>query len=164
MRNEKIKKELFEIAPKLSEKEKSNPFTVPNRYFETMSERVMEKITPPQPVNWSDKLELFLNHFFNQIFNPRYAIPAAAFLVVIAVGIGFLKTDNRLDLPKNLAAIEKEAMQVYLYENYDDFELMAFNGNAFSDVPVIPEEISTDILIEYLDFNYDNLNQEEELL
>lgn len=166
-----IRKELDELAPRLSRLKKENPFQVPDYYFQGLPDKVLERVkNEPQP--WTERMENGLNRIFALIFQPRYALTFATCLVVLAVSIGFLKNRETAVTPAapQLSQISTEAIDAYILNDFDDYELVAFNGvNSINLFPagekhLIPAGISDDDLNDYLNDNIDNQTLEEEYL
>lgn len=165
-----IRKELDELAPRLSRLKKENPFQVPDYYFQGLPDKVLERVkAEPQP--WTARLENGLNRTFSLIFQPRYALSFATCLVVLAVSIGFLKNRQTAVTPAapQLSQISTEAIDSYILTNFDDYELASLNvngGNMSSTAPqhMIPADISDEELNDYLHHAIDNQTLEEEFL
>lgn len=165
-----IRKELDELAPRLSRLKKENPFQVPEYYFQGLPDKVLERVKN-EPQSWTERLENGLNRTFALIFRPRYALTFATCLVVLAVSVGFLKNRQTAVTPAapRLSQIPTEAIDSYILTNFDDYELVAFNGNGIDlsstvPQPMIPADISDEELNDYLHNAIDNQTLEEEFL
>ena len=164
---EEIKKELREISPALEKMEKQNPFRVPDYYFQSLPDKMLEKVRgTATPVLWMDKLETALNNFFSTIFSPRYAIPGAVLLIVLVVGINFLKNVNDvpLDDARLLAEIPSEEISAYAIENFDDADLIAFIGSPDNGDDILLMDIPKDELEDFFKNDSDNQIPEEDFL
>lgn len=160
-----IRKELQEIAPKLSQLGKKNPFTVPDFYFQSLPEKLLQRVRN-EPLPWTERWEAVLNQFFLRIFQPRYALTFATCLVALAVSIGFLKNREVQYPSAQLSEISTEEIDAYILSDFDDYELVALNGMAdiMNTAEIIPKNITEQELNEYLNDNIDNQTIEEEYL
>lgn len=160
-----IRKELSELAPRFGSMEKKNPFSVPDFYFQSLPDRLLTRVkNEPQP--WTERFETFLNRLFNRIFQPRYALTFATCLVLLAVSVGVLKQRNQPEAAPQLSEISTEAIDEYILTDFDDYELAVLNGAAVPENAdaFIPQNISNEELINYVNDNIDNQTIEEEFL
>ena len=164
--------ELKEIAPEFSRVTKKNPFGVPENYFNDLPDRVFSNIPEEKPsFGLVDRLDRYVNDWFNLIFQPRYAIPVASALLITIVAVNLFK-GYRLgsDDPLNqMAEFSTEAIQNYVVENYESEELIAMNLELEQEIPedvgyVLPIEISEEDINYYLDQNFDEQTFEDEIL
>lgn len=162
-KNKEIEQELNELAPKLGGLERKNPFKTPDYYFQSLPEKVLERVK--QNPTWTNRLEQFLNIFFTQIFRPRVAIPFAVCLVMVAVGIGFLKNGNQssLDFTRQLSQVSTDEISDYLVDNFDDDDIDVITVSAKEDFR-ITKDILSEELDNYFNNNIDNQTLEEDLL
>lgn len=163
---EEIKRELNELAPRLARIDKKNPFGVPPYYFQGLPDRVLERVKA-QPVSWMQKVEAWLNNVFAVIFRPRYAIPASAFVLMVIVVINFLKTgrpSSQFDIAQPLAEISTEEISEFAMENFDEFDWVALTETRENVKGLIPADITSDDLRDYLQNNTDNQTLEEDIL
>lgn len=160
-----IQKELNEFAPKLARMEKKNPFSVPDYYFQSVPDKLLAR-AKNEPQAWTERLENSLNNIFSRIFQPRYAVTFATFLVLLAVSIGFLKKKESANVAPQLSQIPTEEIDSYILSDFDDYELVALNGTdeVTGKENFIPENISDEELNNYLNDNIDNQTLEEEFL
>lgn len=162
---EDIKREISELAPRLGMIEKKNPFKSPDYYFQGLPDKILQR-AKEQPVSWTDKLETWLNDTFEVIFRPRYAIPASAFLLTLIVAVNFFKTQEQAqsDITLPLAEISTEEINAFAMENFDEVDLMTISGSKDGVNGLIPSDITTDDLKDYLQNNSDNQTLEEDIL
>ena len=167
-----IRKELNDLAPKLANLKKDNPFKVPDYYFQGLPDKLLER-AKAEPVPLTERIEAALNGFFSRIFQPRYAVTFATCLVVVAVSIGYLKNRETATVPGaqfsvQFSKLSTEAIDTYILNNFDDYELVAFNGNGANATPaaetMIPADMTTEELNDYLNETIENQIIEEEYL
>jgi hypothetical protein len=127
-----INKELEEVAPFLVElkKEKSG-FQVPDNYFKEMQNQVILQLNESPEVNATPTLLLkFQQNSIRTIqllAQPRYALRAAGFALVVAVaGIFYFQFAEGNAKTEFLAGITAEDMSDYVNEHIDDFDLEEF--------------------------------------
>lgn len=161
---ENIKKELEELAPIFARMEKKNPFSVPDSYFQNLPGKLLERVKQePQPL--PERMEQMLNSFFNRLFQPRYAIPFAACLVLLPVSIGLLKQKNQTAAPLLLSDIPTAEIDAYILADIDEYDMVALNDVVPAQTTaIIPQNISEEELNNFLEDNIDNQTLEEEFL
>ncbi len=129
-RKNEIKKELEEIAPFLNDikKEKSG-FQVPDNYFKEMQNQVIQQLNE-SPAEKHSNPSVFLVIKENSIqtirllAQPRYALRAASFVLVLTVAaIFYFQLADRNNPNEFLTDISAEDMYEYVNENIDEFEL-----------------------------------------
>ena len=158
-----IEQELNDIVPKLGAIEKKNPFKAPDYYFQSLPDKVLERIK--QSPSWTMRLERLLDNFFTTIFQPRYAIPFAVCLVAVGAAVGFLKNEAQpvSDFHQQLSQISTHEISDYLLENANDDELMLLTASATEDYR-ITTGITSEELDSFLDNSIDNQTIKEDFL
>ncbi len=115
--NKDIQDELKGIAPLLSNMDKNEEgYQVPHLYFETLQNKVMNKIAE-QPAQ-----ESVLNRFLKSILQAKYALAIAGVLALLMVGTFVINPENTNNTA-SLASISTEELAAYLDDNIDDMEL-----------------------------------------
>lgn len=131
---------LKEIAPKLSEIKKENPFGVPPNYFDDFSARLQIKIEAEKAVMYSPKSRVI------QFLKPALALAAGLALVFFLV-YSPLKTykNNQLAGSTYLNTELTDESYISLLEGMDDNSFYALLSE-----PTINNEYSDEELISYL--------------
>ena len=120
---DKIKDELNELSPFLSNLKKKNSFQVPPNYFEQMQREVLTKAKQleekkPAPSSWISQLMDQLS----QLLQPKFAL-ALTGVAALVIFILFRLSPNEMTLQElNLADISSEEMQDYLADNLEDID------------------------------------------
>lgn len=158
-----IEQELNDIAPKLGAIEKKNPFKAPDYYFQSLPDKVLERIK--QNPSWTMRLERLLENFFSTIFQPRYAIPFAVCLAVLGATVGLLKNETQpvSDFHRQLSQISTGEISDYLLENAGEDELITLTASATEDLR-ITHGITSEELDSFLDSDINNQTIEEDFL
>lgn len=116
--NDKIKKELEELAPKLSKLQKENPFEVPHNYFEKMQAEVLEKVKTPAIESAQSPWDVFLEKMQRWWApKPIFALAGTALLVAL-----FFFQNNSEIKTDAFAAIDPLLLEDYVEENIEEFE------------------------------------------
>ena len=123
--NDNIRDELNELSPFLAKRKgMEEGFKVPKDYFSTLPDEVMKRVRPEaSPIaepqrDWLDGVA----GFFQNLFQPRYALAYASVAVLIAAGVYFFSPPEDPALPvANFENISDEALESYLSENIDAF-------------------------------------------
>lgn len=164
-RKHEIRKELEQIAPKLSElNEHNDGFKVPENYFGQMQEAVMERIKSdtnlevihPQPTG------------ILKILQPRILLRVAGFALVIAMAAYFLLPGGNGDSSAYLAELSPEEASEYVQNNLDEFDLDDMLEVAqldptelFSSETLLLEEVQEKDMEQYIDDIIDDFDLEE---
>ena len=162
---EDLKKELEGLSPFLvSQKGREDGFRVPQDYFKSLPDEVMDRIREkPVPVaepkpHWLDTLASGLQ----SLFQPRYALAFATVAVLVVAGIYLFKGGNGENCPPGqLACIPDEAIENYVYENIDEFDSGLFEQHFVNrDAPSLPD-LELEEMEEYLDRELDNIDLDD---
>ncbi len=140
--------ELREISPFLADLKKSKegeePFRTPKFYFDTLSDKVMEKaiakpVIPPQYSTHSAHLSLFelAQEWVASIMQPRYAIGFAT-VALLAIGSWFFIQKNQQNVDSFAST---EEIHQYIADNIDDFdEALLLEHGVLADSDVLNPE------------------------
>jgi hypothetical protein len=124
---EELKKELEEISPfLLTMKEKTEPLSVPNHFFNNMRVDIMNKVKTEQQEVVTEKSWFFvLKTQIQSLFRPQLAFGLASACVIVIVGCLFFfknASNSISDSCNNLTCISDEETTEYVSENIDDFD------------------------------------------
>jgi hypothetical protein len=141
---ENIKKELKEISPELGNLETTNPFMVPNGYFEYLPHEIQKRKRVSE-----SPAELWLGFFPREMIR----IAAVTLILVVAVATGLLLVNR----PDQQMMVNHEDDELYFeeylawysdYQQLDFYELISEN-NFQADDGLASEELLIDYLIDY---------------
>ncbi len=158
--NEKdaIRKELEELAPRLSHIDRKEPFQVPPTYFRELPEEIMEKARrQPTTSGWVTSV---INWITTVLTPQRIAWQLATIAVLIAVGLWLFQSPQQSAALPTIADLSVEEMQLYVTDNIDEFDvdiLLEESNFTFTDVPLLNLD-STVIEDKYLDEFLDDLD------
>lgn len=111
---EEIKKELLEMGSSLNPDSGRGGFTTPESYFDTLPETIQERIYKKKP-------STILNTLYAAI-RPAYLAVAGVFLLVISLGILFLKDGKENgQLTNTWAQDDLHIEYLSLYANLDPY-------------------------------------------
>jgi hypothetical protein len=116
-----IQKELDSLAPKLSKLEKKNTFNVPDFYFESLAEKVIQKATEP---NQAIDKEIQTNSGNSRLLflmKSPYSLGIAASIILLLGVFQFFDFGNS----SSFEASEQEIL-AYLDANLDEFDSKLF--------------------------------------
>ncbi len=128
--NNDIREELEGLSPFLS-KQKNRPegFEIPKDYFKSLPNMVMDKVKEKPVIyqepssNWVDEIITMLQG----LFQPRYAVAIASVAILLVAGIYFTAdSENPAPLTALLSEVPDEALDNYISENIDDFDVALF--------------------------------------
>ena len=161
---ENLTDELKKISPFLfTKKGEPEGFIVPNDYFQSLSDEVLDKLTESRQTliekreNWFEQ-PLTACQFY---FQPRYVLAYAFVVLLLFAGHYFLNdTDNNDIVQPQLAdailnEVSDEILQAYIFENIDEFdESMLTDELADHSNEPLPElklDISDELMDELID-------------
>ncbi|MBQ6311487.1 MAG: hypothetical protein IJK74_08080 [Bacteroidales bacterium] len=112
------------------ERMKQVPFTTPEKYFESLEDRIAEKVFPSEKKGWWTSL--------GKVLKPALTL-AASFLIVAGLGWGVMRLTQtaRTDLAQNIDNTEEGQMLDSLVKDFGAIEV----NRLFADY----EDISYDI-------------------
>ena len=112
-----ILKELNELAPNLSKLPKKGKGKVPFNYFETLPEKVFDKIRKEEEAKSSKWMT-----WLRSLWAPKL-IPAYAMAAIVGLGIFWFaeQGNEHCDLDCEFAQIDEAALSDYIFANLDDF-------------------------------------------
>jgi len=124
MKKEEIHKELQSIAPKLAEqKQKGNPFKVPDNYFEQFEQQLSKRINEEPPIRQDTKTRRL-----------SYWLSRAAAIAILLVGFLYLIQKEDTTNTDVLADVTPAEMHQYLADNiYELEEDLLFESGVFQD-------------------------------
>jgi len=170
--NNELNKELEHLSPLLS-KQKGKPegYGVPKDYFKSLPDMVMGQVAektaaaaPAHSPSWLDNLAAT----WQSLFQPRYALAFASVAILIVAGIyfGAPAQPQQPIASMLLTELPDEALQSYVSENIDEFDVALFeeqlDGDLQSKAPELESDSEDLILDELL---YDTpLDELEDLL
>ena len=93
--------ELKEIAPRLFNMPKRNPFTVPENYFDALPALVREKIA-------AGEKKPAWQRIFSEWLQPSYALAACIVVLILASGIYFSVNKTHPSIPQEAERISVE--------------------------------------------------------
>ncbi|GAB4277747.1 MAG: hypothetical protein Kow0068_00980 [Marinilabiliales bacterium] len=135
--------DLKNIAPKLTSIEKKNPFEVPEGYFETFPDKLLNKINEEQTKKSP----------FNRIVSiikPQLKLAAAFLLLAMfAFLITYFITDNQTDnlTNNNIPESQLNSPEQYIIDYIDNDEIISMINN---DTLSSDDEIDNETIVEYL--------------
>jgi hypothetical protein len=145
MNNDKIEKELLDIAPRLSEMEKKNPFLLPSGYFDELPQHIQQRL---------ETASLMKRHSFGRNLIPKLAIAGFSVLLLLSGYFYFLKDSNQESvLLANESFYEDHFAWYSEYQTDVYYDLIFSAYNDVGDEAGL-DEISDDHLTEYL-LDYD---------
>jgi len=169
-KSQEIRDEIKEIAPTLSNIEKSNPYGLPMNYFEGLPNQISSKLTT-NPYKVSDKyFEQLADNIQESIKNQKEDSKPKIRLLKIVSGIAasilligamyFLYPQEPAEVSNGLAVAESE---LFLEENIHelDIEELMELGLTMDDAPLDSEPLSKEVLEIYLEENIEDFNIEE---
>lgn len=167
---ERIKKELEELSPLLSElKAKAdNPFQVPTNYFQSLQDEVLRKVAQERvetkkevPVSgWLDQLIEQLQW----LLQPRYAMAMVTVAILIVAGIFFFQPSDDAFSDMAMSELTEEDIADYIASNIEDFEvdlLVEAMGEEVDPTLLPTPALEEEDLEEYLDDIIDEIDLEE---
>ncbi len=119
---EAIQKELEQLAPLLArQKEKSSPFKLPDDYFDTLENQILDRVTMEPKKDTPTKIR-----------SLSFWLTSAAAILLLAVGFSFLfQSQNKSEAL--LADISTEEIDRYISDNLYEFdEDLLFEENTTS--------------------------------
>ena len=154
-----ILKELNELAPNLSKLPKKEQGNVPYNYFETLPEKVFERIRKQNKApKWVQ--------IFASLWQPKL-IPAYAMAVIIGFGIFWIANQGATtvcDLDCELAQIDENVLNEYVIAHLDDFDYniieTSYNLSGSEEVLYLDtdnETIENYLIEEMSDLEYDGI-------
>ena len=168
--NKEIQDELNELSPALAKLDKQEGFEVPPRYFEKLSDEVLQKIktnpvleTKQQIPNWQQSV---LN-VWAAIWQPRVAIGLAAIAMFVVATTFFFNNQSKSTGLADIGSISDEELSLFIQENFDEFDAaLLANVNDLPEGAIIPSNIDDEILNEYYEQVIDEIdvNDLEDLL
>lgn len=152
--NKNIQDELNELAPRLAKMQKTNPFVVPDNYFETLPQIILQKaiLQEKKSFDWIGWLQYLLRPKFSLSFG------VLIFAVIFSVKIFEKKTSAVSDFDK----LTSDELHEYIQKNIDEYDendlglycCVNMNGNEF----FFQNEKEQN---EYLEKNLENLSEED---
>ena len=154
-----IKDELREQSPFLSEKFKGNKggFKMPEGYFETLSDKILEKVEEESGAKIAhiDSLSSASPAKVKKIRPYRMVAAAASVMLLIVAGLWFMNPSKTTSQYAELEQLNEEDVLQYLDENIDEFDFDALvesgivldNSIDFKNVSELSDE-ETDIYID----------------
>lgn len=154
-----IKDELREQSPFLSEKFKENKggFKMPEGYFESLSDRILEQVeeAPETKMAHMDSLSSASPAKVKKIRPYRMIAAAASVMLLIVAGLWFMNPSETTSQYAELEKLNEEGVLKYLDENMDEFDFDALvesgvvldNSIDFKNVSELSDE-ETDIYID----------------
>jgi len=145
------KAELGRLSGKLSEINKSNPFSTPKDYFDELPQKIKANCIA------NDRKPL-LNIFFEHIFQPKYAIGfSILFIAILSVSIIFSNQKDNSSANEFSEVSWEDILNTdpFFFDDYSEFELITTlvsqtNENLNLLTPSSEENIYEEDLIEYL--------------
>lgn len=104
-----IEDDLRNEAPLLFSREKSNPFEVPEGYFEVLSSNIQDKIAAEKSIPaWK--------HYLQSIFKPVVLIPVASCLIIMTFFLvkNNISSNNQIEI----ASLENVLVEDLYYSDY----------------------------------------------
>jgi hypothetical protein len=162
MNNKKeIKDELEKLSPFLSEIKKENAFEVPENYFKSLPDKVLEQIqvsknTTKQSEDQAGWIDRLIENIV-LLFQPKYAVGFATALVFVVASVYiFRKPTDQIDGSYQLAS-------QYISDHIDEFDVEMIWELSVSETgeSTADEGIDDSSFDEYLDEIIDELDDSE---
>ena len=126
-----IRDELKKLSPFLSDIKKENSFKVPQNYFKSLPEKVLEQVQPTTntsekkttQVGWMERLM----ENIALLFQPKFAVGFATATILVIAALYFVqKPTDQIDGSYNSIASQ------YVSENIDEFDIeMLWEASVF---------------------------------
>ena len=128
------------------ERMKQIPFTTPDNYFESLEERIAEKVFPSEKKGWWPSL--------GKVLKPALGL-AASFLIVAGLGWGVMRLTQttRTDLAQNTDNTEEGQMLDSLVKDFGAIEvnrLYADYEDVSDDIQEFEDSDAEDAIEEYI--------------
>ncbi len=156
---EEIKKELEELSPFLLDLPKTENYDVPFNYFESLSDKVLEKVPPrnEHKISWVDRL-------VNLVVKKRIAFGIATSIILIAGFWSFSRSDSHLPSYETIAnEITPQEFKEYIAEEIDDYSIEVLQeldidfSVSFDEIESIEDEFLDEILDEFEDYELEQI-------
>lgn len=132
--NNDILSEIKELSPSLAKLQKKNPFSIPENYFEILTQKIRDVIFLRDGISepsWN------LDWLINFLLKPQYSLSLAIMVIAIIFGAQYFVPKNNLD--QQLDKISADKMNEYVKSNLDDYDestlgiycCVNFNNNDF---------------------------------
>ena len=152
---EQLRKELEEEidTPILANMNKTNPFKVPENYFSSLEDKVMQQLKPQMPQvqqlpTFKEQMQYIWDTHLAFFFTGRVVVPVFASLIVLVVSfVGFHHAmvnsanyamgntpANSTEASIELSGITKEELSSYVISHSDEFDLSDVDQATLSSV------------------------------